>query len=88
MPIHLSENREEFVRSLVQAGEFASEEAVIDEALQLLKERYDEPAKLEELRRLVAIGIEQADRGELAPFDPYATLARVRARRASGPGQD
>jgi 2'-5' RNA ligase len=31
----------------------------------------------------VAVGVEQADRGELAPFDPHATLARVRARHSS-----
>jgi hypothetical protein len=36
------------------------------------------------LRREIAIGIEQADRGELAPFDPHANLARIRSQ---APGQ-
>jgi len=80
MTIHLSGDREQFVRSLVQGGEFASEEAVVDEALRLFQE-LDEQAKLAELRREIVIGIEQADRGELAPFDPKATLARVRSRQ-------
>ncbi|MFI5457090.1 MAG: type II toxin-antitoxin system ParD family antitoxin [Isosphaerales bacterium] len=80
MTIHLSGDREQFVRSLVQGGEYASEEEVIDEALRLFQE-LDEQAKLAELRREIAIGIEQADRGELAPFDPQATLARVRSRQ-------
>jgi antitoxin ParD1/3/4 len=80
MTIHLSRDREQFVRSLVQIGRFASEDEVINEALRLLQER-DEQAKLAELRREIAIGIEQADRGELAPFDPHPTLARVRSRQ-------
>ncbi len=37
-------------------------------------------SQLDELRREIAIGIEEADRGELAAFDPLATLERIRAR--------
>jgi antitoxin ParD1/3/4 len=76
MQIYLSDDREQFVRSLVQAGQYASEEEVIAEALRLLEER-DEQAELAELRREIGIGIEQADRGELVPFDPHATLVRL-----------
>ena len=64
----------------MQGGQYGSEDEVIDSALRLLQER-DEQAKLEALRREIAVGIEQADRGELEPFDPTATLARVRARQ-------
>jgi len=85
MTIRLSQNRQEFVRSLVQTGQFASEEAVVEEALQLLKERFEDLDQLAELRRQVAIGIAQADRGELASFDPHATLARIRSRRIANP---
>jgi antitoxin ParD1/3/4 len=80
MTIHLSVEREELVRSLMEGGRFASEDEVIGEALRLLQER-NEQAKLTELRREIAIGIEQADRGELEPFDPRVTLASVRSRR-------
>jgi antitoxin ParD1/3/4 len=86
MTIQLSGDRELFVRSLVQGGQFASEDEVIGEALRLLQER-DDQAKLAELRREIAIGIEQADRGELAPFDPQATLARIRSRQAASTGE-
>jgi antitoxin ParD1/3/4 len=79
MTIHLSSEREQFVRSLVQAGQYATEDEVIAEALQLLEERN----KLAVRRQEIAIGIEQADRGELEPFDPQATLARVRSRQHS-----
>jgi antitoxin ParD1/3/4 len=82
MTIHLSSDREQFVRALVQAGQYASEDEVIAEALQLLEEHN----KLALLRREIAIGIEQADRGELEPFDPHATLARIRSRQSSSTG--
>lgn len=86
MAIQVSGDQEQFVRSLVQDGQYASEAEVIDEALRLLQER-DDQTKLAELRREIAIGIEQADRGELAPFDPHATLARIRSRQATSPRQ-
>jgi antitoxin ParD1/3/4 len=79
MMIQLSEEREQIVRSLMQDGGFASEDEVIDTALRLLQE-HGEQAKLADLRREIAIGIDEADRGELAPFDPHATLERIRAR--------
>jgi putative addiction module CopG family antidote len=85
MTIHLSGEREQLVRALVQGGQYASEDDVIGEALRLLQER-DDQAQLAVLRREVALGIEQADRGELEVFDPQATLARVRSRQASGKG--
>jgi antitoxin ParD1/3/4 len=86
MTIHLSSDREQFIRSLIEAGHYPSEDAVIDEALRLLEER-DEAAKLAQLRHDIADGIVQADRGELAPFDPHATLARIRSRQTSATGQ-
>jgi antitoxin ParD1/3/4 len=87
MTIHLPQHREQFVRDLVQSGRYASEDEVIDKALQLLEET-DEQAKLADLRREIAVGIEQADRGELSPFDPHATLARIRSRQTTGTGKD
>jgi putative addiction module CopG family antidote len=86
MTIHLPENRHEFVRSLVEGGEFDSEEAVIDAALRLLQEWYSDQSKLADLRHAISLGIEEADRGELGPFDPQATLADIRARRDSAAG--
>lgn len=86
MTFHLPEHREQFIRDLVQSGRYASEDEVIDKALQLLEET-DEHAKLADLRHEITIGIEQADRGELTPFDPHATLARIRARQTTGTGQ-
>jgi Arc/MetJ-type ribon-helix-helix transcriptional regulator len=40
MTIKLSEEREQFIRSLVDGVRFASESEVVDEALSLLEQRY------------------------------------------------
>ena len=39
MNVHISERWEQFVRSQVQSGRYASEGAVLDEALSLLSQR-------------------------------------------------
>jgi Arc/MetJ-type ribon-helix-helix transcriptional regulator len=43
MMINLSGQREQIVLSLLRAGKFASADAVIDEALRLVGQRYQEP---------------------------------------------
>ena len=43
MTIHLSGQREQVILSLLRAGKFASSDDVIDEALRLVRERYQEP---------------------------------------------
>lgn len=87
MTIYLSGDRERFVRSLVEDGDYPSENEVVEEALRMLQERTDQ-TKVEELRRELAIGIEQADRGELVPFDPLATLARIRSQESAATRPD
>jgi Arc/MetJ-type ribon-helix-helix transcriptional regulator len=63
MTIHLSGQREQVILSLLQGGKFASADEVIDEALRLVGECYQEPGaakapsdrssqQLENLRRL------------------------------------
>lgn len=83
MTIQLSAEREQFVKSLVAEGKFTTEEAVVEAALRLLQE-HDEEIKLAQLRRDIGAAIEEADRGELEPFDAYAALALVRSHRAAG----
>ena len=43
MTIQLSSDRERMILSLLQAGRFSSADAVIDEALRLVEERYAGP---------------------------------------------
>jgi putative addiction module CopG family antidote len=85
MTIQLSAERERFVKSLVAEGKFTTEEAVVEAALRLLQQQEQaDAATLARLRRDIGEAIEEADRGELEPFDAHATLALVRARRATG----
>jgi antitoxin ParD1/3/4 len=61
MNLTLPPDLEEFVQQEVASGEFASREAAITAALQLLRERRD---KLEALRREITVGKAELDRGE------------------------
>jgi antitoxin ParD1/3/4 len=61
MVIHLSGEREQFVRSLVQGGRYVSESEVVEEALRLLEQRDSENG--EEKRRVEALLIEGLDSG-------------------------
>jgi Arc/MetJ-type ribon-helix-helix transcriptional regulator len=83
--IELSQETETLLRDLIEDGECISENEFIFAALKLLQE-CDDRARIAELRRKIAIGIEEADRGEPGPFDPRATLQRVRMRRANTEG--
>src|SRR5437773_1234582 len=75
MTLTLPPDLERFVQDQIANGRFPTPDGVIEAGLRLLLDRQNE------LRRLVGAGIEQADRGELAAFDPRATLAAVKAAR-------
>ena len=81
MIVSLDADLEQYVLAKVRSGDYPSADVAVREGLKLLRER-DE--KLADLRREIAIGIEEADRGELGPFDPLATLAAIRSGRAPG----
>jgi plasmid stability protein len=70
---------EAFIQSLIEC-EIAGRNggpALTESAADPLREQL-----LEELRREIAIGVDQADAGNVAPLDAQATLARIRKRRA------
>jgi antitoxin ParD1/3/4 len=76
--IQLPPGLQVFVQDLIDTGRYPSPEEVIHDALWLLKDQADLRAlKLAELRKQIAIGIEQADRGEVAPLDMNAVLAEA-----------
>ena len=83
MTVSLDSDLEQYVLGKVRSGDYPSADHAIREGLKLLRAQ-DE--RLAELRREIAIGIAEADRGELGPFDPLATLAAVRARHGASPG--
>jgi antitoxin ParD1/3/4 len=82
MNVSLTPELEQYVALKVESGLYHSASEVIREGLRLLREKDElHQRTLEELRREIRIGVEQADRGELAPLDAGGTLETIRARR-------
>lgn len=79
MEIRLSPELQEYVERKVRTGSFASADAVIASALELLKEEDELPPEyIEYLRSEIAVGMEQSRRGESTPLDMEAIRHRVR----------
>ena len=79
MNVSLKPELERFVQERVKAGQFESPEDAINTALMALREQETlTPEDVAELRREIAIGIEQLDRGESAPWDAEALKERIR----------
>ena len=84
MNVSLTPELEQFVNQKVESGKYQTASEVIRDGLRLLLEREEiHQKKLDGLRREMAIGIEQADQGKVAPFNAKETLARVRKKRQS-----
>lgn len=66
MRITLSTQTEARIRKLVERGDYGDPETVVDEALTALEER----DMLTRLRALIAVGIEQSERGQVVPWTP------------------
>ena len=70
MNVSLTPKLEELVSKRVASGLYNSASEVVREALRLLEERDRlREMRLEELRREIAVGLEQLDRGEYAEYD-------------------
>ncbi|MBI4442295.1 MAG: type II toxin-antitoxin system ParD family antitoxin [Acidobacteria bacterium] len=91
MNVSLTPELEKLVNERVRSGMYSSASEVIREALRLLNERDElRRQQLEQLRKEVAIGIAQADRGEVAPLSlrkmKHRLSKRLRqTRRAKNP---
>jgi len=81
MNVHLGPVFDEFVADLLKTGCYQTQSEVLREGLRLLKEREDlKRLQLEGLRREIAAGMEQADRGEFVRGSEV--FARIRERSA------
>jgi antitoxin ParD1/3/4 len=81
MNVHLGSVFDEFVAELLKTGYYQTQSEVLREGLRLLKEREDmKQLRLDELRKEIAKGTEQADRNEFV--DGPEALAKVRMRSA------
>jgi antitoxin ParD1/3/4 len=83
MSVVLPPGRERRIAEKVESGQYDSPAEVVQEALQLLGQR-DRLRQLqsEELRREIAIGLDQADRGASAILDVAAIRTESRRRLA------
>ncbi|HCC57083.1 MAG TPA: type II toxin-antitoxin system ParD family antitoxin [Solibacterales bacterium] len=81
MNVNLGSVFDQFVADLLGTGLYQSQSEILREGLRLLKEREDlKQLRLAELRREIAIGSEQADRGEFV--DGEQVFAEIRQRSA------
>jgi antitoxin ParD1/3/4 len=80
MNISLTKELEHYVTQKVESGLYHSASEVIRDGLRLMKERDElHQSKLAELRKDIALGVDQANRGQVQPFNEETT-ARVKAR--------
>lgn len=91
MNISLSPELEAYVRRKMAGGGYVSASEVVREALRLLEEQdMFRAMKLEELRKEIAIGVEQLDRGESHSAEAVFRELRERAaemRQATAPSR-
>ncbi|MEW6363026.1 MAG: type II toxin-antitoxin system ParD family antitoxin [Acidobacteriota bacterium] len=81
MNVSLTPELDQLVREKVATGLYGSASEVVREALRLLKEMDTvRQHRLDALRRDIAVGIRQADRGDLVRLDAKAIRARGRGR--------
>ena len=66
MNVSLTPELEAMIRQQVDSGRYNSASEVVREALRLLEEHQ----RVQHLRSLLAVGLEQAQRGELVEFTP------------------
>ena len=77
--VNLGPVLDRFVADLLSSGLYQSQSEVVREGLRLLREREQlKQLRLDELRREIAIGSEQADRGEFV--DGGKVFERLRAK--------
>jgi antitoxin ParD1/3/4 len=79
MNVNLGSVFDNFVADLLKTGLYQSQSEILREGLRLLKEREElKGLRLTELRREIALGANQADRGEFV--DGAKTFAQIRRK--------
>lgn len=81
MNVNLGPVFDDFVAKMLKSGLYQTQSEILREGLRLLKEREElKKLRFAELRREIARGIEQADRGRFV--EGTKTFASIRRRRA------
>jgi antitoxin ParD1/3/4 len=82
MNVNLGTVFDKFIAELLKSGMYQSQSEVVREGLRLLKEREElKKLRLAELRKQIAAGGEQADRGEFV--DGPKTFEEIRRHSAA-----
>jgi antitoxin ParD1/3/4 len=89
MNVSLTPELEAMIRQQVDSGRYNNASEVVREALRLLEDHQ----RVQHLRSLLAVGLEQAQRGELVEFTPelvedIARRAKERFLRGEEPDPD
>lgn len=78
MNVSLSPELGRFVEEKVRAGQYQSVDELVNSAVAMLRQQETLSAEdISELRRQIALGLEQLDRGESAPWDARALKRRL-----------
>lgn len=81
MNVSLTPELSKLVHAKVKSGLYLSASEVVRDALRLLDERDRlKRMQLQDLRKKIAVGIEQADRGQLTALDLDQALLQSRKR--------
>jgi antitoxin ParD1/3/4 len=84
MKVSLDPELERFVEEKVRAGQYQSADEVVNSAVDMLRQQETLSAEdIAELRREIAIGLEQLDRGESASWDAAALKDKLRRKPGS-----
>ena len=82
MDVSLTPEQARYVDAQIRNGRYATADDVVHAGLRLLQEAEERRQRaLDDLRREVQVGLDQADRGQVSPFTE-ATLAEAKARGA------
>jgi antitoxin ParD1/3/4 len=86
MNVNLGPVFDEFVSEMLDSGLYQSQSEILREGLRLLKEREEEKRlRLAELRKQIALGGKQADRGQLVNGDQVFAQIRRRSGQRKRP---
>jgi len=82
MNVSLKPDVQKYVEEKVKTGQYASPEEAVNNLLQQSRQREELTADdIEELRREIDVGINEANRGQFADFDAEAVIAERQAGR-------
>ena len=82
MEITLAPDAQKIIQQKVAAGLYASPDEALSAAVREWETQESDPFPIDVMRGLVAVSLEQEQRGEYAPLDIQATLAAAQRQLA------